>query len=98
MTISKNYNKITYDGNGVTTIWPFDFELPAQSGTGARTEAHAHRHARTRRPHGRGRRFDDANADGLQGTTTSDEGTTAGRLAGEASRGSSRSRSSPTNT
>ena len=32
LTISKDYNKHIYQGNGVTTEWPYDFELPKKAG------------------------------------------------------------------
>jgi hypothetical protein len=28
MTVSKDYNKHVYEGNGLTTDWPYDFDLP----------------------------------------------------------------------
>ena len=32
MTVSKDYNKHIYEGNGLTVAWPFDFELPSLAG------------------------------------------------------------------
>ena len=32
MTVSKDYNKHVYEGNGLTVAWPFDFELPSLAG------------------------------------------------------------------
>ncbi len=32
MTVSKDYNKHIYDGNGLTVAWPFDFDLPSLAG------------------------------------------------------------------
>jgi len=32
MTVSKDYNKRVYEGNGLTTSFPFDFELPYSGG------------------------------------------------------------------
>ena len=32
MTVSKEYNKHIYEGNGLTVAWPFDFELPSLAG------------------------------------------------------------------
>ena len=28
MTVSKDYNKHVYEGNGLTRDWPYDFDLP----------------------------------------------------------------------
>lgn len=32
MTVSKEYNKHVYAGNGLTTAWPYDFDLPLTAG------------------------------------------------------------------
>lgn len=43
MTVSKDYNKHVYDGNGLVTAWPFDFELPSLAGGPDTSVIHAYR-------------------------------------------------------
>lgn len=37
MTVSKDYNKHVYDGNGLTVDWPYDFDLPLTAAGGPDT-------------------------------------------------------------